>query len=90
MGSQFTTYLNPMKGPSQQETTQHSSTKLPAVYGPSAGSLRSDGEKGFLHNCLRLQEAILPSFIIFIFLNRLAFQYVPIFFRSLLSMQSIP
>lgn len=83
MGSQFTTYLNPMKGPSQQETTQHFLTKLPTGHGLFVGSLGSHGEKGFLHNCLRLQEAIVASFIMLLFLNRLPFPYVPIFFRPL-------
>jgi hypothetical protein len=70
-----------MKGPSQQETTQHFLTKLPTGHGLSVGSLGSHGEKGFLHNCLRLQEAIVASFIMFLCLNRLPFPYVPIFFR---------
>ena len=49
----------------------------------SVGSLLSHGEKGFLHNCLRLQEAIVLSFIVLLYLNRLPFPYVPIFFRLL-------
>lgn len=36
-----------------------------------------------MHNCLRLQEAIVPSFIVLLYLNRLPFPYVPIFFRLL-------
>ena len=49
---------NSMRGPSREEAAQNSWTKLPMGRGCSVGSLISYGEKGFLHNFLRLQEAI--------------------------------
>ena len=61
MGSQFSIYVNPMKGPSQRETTRNSSTKLPMGRRCSVGSLRSTAGKGFFHSSPGVQQAINPS-----------------------------
>ena len=62
MGSQFSIYVNPMKGPSQRETTRNSSTNLPMGRRCSVGSLRSTAGKGFFHSSPGVQQAIIPSF----------------------------